>query len=142
MAEKPAFRAAIRARRCLIPATGFFEWTKADGQRLPWYFHPREGGALAFAGLWQDWGPEDLPSCAIVTCAAGTAMSEIHHREPVTLHPDDWSLWLGEAGHGAATLMRAAPERRLARHRVATRVNSNRVEGADIVDPLIDDGDR
>ncbi|WP_299841465.1 SOS response-associated peptidase [uncultured Jannaschia sp.] len=142
VAEKPAFRTAIRERRCLIPATGFYEWTKADGQRLPWYFHPREGEALAFAGLWQDWGPEDLPTCAIVTCSAGSTMAEIHHREPVTLDPADWALWLGEAGHGAATRMRAAPKGRLTRHRVSTKVNSNRVEGPDLIDPLIDEDDR
>ena len=142
VAEKPAFRTAIRERRCLIPATGFYEWTKADGKRLPWYFHPREGEALAFAGLWQDWGPEDLPTCAIITCAAGPTMAEIHHREPVTLDPADWALWLGEAGHGAATRMRAAPEGRLTRHRVSTKVNPNRVEGPDLIEPLIDEDDR
>ena len=141
VAEKPAFRAACRARRCLIPASGFFEWTRDGEARLPWYIHPAQGDLLAFAGIWQDWGPDGLPTCAIVTCAAGPAMSEIHHREPVTLAAGDWPLWLGEAGRGAATLMRAAPGTRLVRHRVGQEVNSNRASGPDLIDPLIDDGD-
>ncbi|WP_369914908.1 SOS response-associated peptidase [Maritimibacter sp. 55A14] len=112
IAKKPAFRDAASARRCLIPASGFFEWTKdAEGKRLPWYIHPAESDALAFAGIWQDWEAEGvrLTTCAIVTTAASTALSAIHHRMPVVVAPDDWPLWLGEAGHGAARLMRPAP---------------------------------
>ncbi|CTQ50443.1 SOS response-associated peptidase [Jannaschia donghaensis] len=142
IANKPAFRDACRARRCLIPATGFYEWTKAgDGTRLPWYFHDPAGEPIVFAGIWQEWGPDALATCAIVSCAAGPTMADIHHREPVTLAPQDWGLWLGEEGTGAATLMRAAPEGRLVRHRVSRAVNSNRAEGSDLIDPLIDDED-
>jgi putative SOS response-associated peptidase YedK len=142
VAEKPAFRDAIRQRRCLIPATGFYEWTKAaDGTRLPWYFHPTDGRLIVFAGLWQDWGPEAVSTCAIVSCAAGPTMAEIHHREPVTLAPEDWATWLGETNEKAAPLMRPAPEGRIARYRVSRAVNSNRAEGAALIDPLIDDGD-
>ena len=139
VAEKPAFRDACRTRRCLIPATGFYEWTKADdGTRLPWYFHSPTGAPLAFAGIWQDWGPDALPTCAIVSCAAGPVMAQIHHREPVMLAEADWPLWLGEAGTGAARLMTAAPADRLTRHRVSRAVNSNRAEGPELIDPLID----
>ncbi|MEL6587565.1 MAG: SOS response-associated peptidase [Pseudomonadota bacterium] len=142
VAEKPAFRTACRERRCLIPATGFYEWTKApDGARLPWYFYNPDGSPLVFAGIWQDWGPDAVPTCAIVSCAAGPTMSEIHHREPVTLAEQDWPLWLGEGGKGAARLMRAAPENRIARHRVGRAVNSNRAEGPALIEPLIDEDD-
>lgn len=139
LADKPAFRAACRQRRCLIVADGFYEWTKDDqGQRLPWYIYPAEGGPLAFAGLWQDWHREgeELTTCAIVTCAAGPGMAQLHHREPVTLAPADWPLWLGEAGHGAAPLMRAAPDGRLTWHRVATEVNSNRAAGPHLIEAI------
>ncbi len=140
VATKPAFRDACRSRRCLIPATGFYEWTKdADGKRLPWYFHPVGAELLAFAGIWQGWGPDRIPTCAIVSTAAGPTMAEVHHREPVTLAPEDWPLWLGEDGTGAAALMTAAPEGRMARHRVSTKVNSNRASGADLIDPLLED---
>jgi len=139
LAEKPAFRAACRERRCLIPATGFYEWTKdADGNRLPWYIRPQDAQPLVFAGVWQVWdkGEAPLVTCAIVTTKASDAMSKIHHREPVTLRPQDWGKWLGEEGKGAATLMKAAPETFLKFHRVDKAVNSNRASGAELIDPL------
>ena len=139
VAEKPAFRTACRERRCIIPASGFYEWTKdAEGKRLPWYIQPTSGGALAFAGIWQVWerGDDPLVTCAIVTTGANKAMAEIHHRMPVVLAADDWSLWLGEAGKGAANLMRSAPEDALGFHRVDPKVNSNRASGAELIEPL------
>lgn len=139
IAEKPAFRAACRERRCLIPASGFYEWTKdAEGKRLPWYIHPTEGDVLAFAGVWQVWerGEEPLTTCAIVTTEANAAMSKIHHRMPVVLARDDWAKWLGEEGKGAATLMQAPPEDALAFYRVDPKVNSNRASGPELIAPL------
>ncbi|TVS04077.1 MAG: SOS response-associated peptidase [Rhodobacteraceae bacterium] len=139
IAEKPAFRAAARARRCLIPASGFYEWTKdEEGNRLPWYIQPAEGEMLVFAGVWQVWERDERRhvTCAIVTCAASTEIEHIHHRMPVILAPEDWALWLGEAGHGAASLMRPAPEGGLRWHRVDPRVNSNRADGAELIEPL------
>ena len=139
IAEKPAFRAACRERRCLIPASGFYEWTKdAEGKRLPWYIHPTEGDVLAFAGVWQVWerGEEPLTTCAIVTTEANAAMSKIHHRMPVVLTRDDWAKWLGEEGKGAATLMQAPPEDALAFYRVDPKVNSNRASGPELIAPL------
>ena len=139
IAEKPAFKAACRERRCLIPATGFYEWTKdAEDNRLPWYIHPTEGDLLAFAGVWQNWERDGVAhtTCAIVTTAANTPMTAIHHRMPVTVAEKDWGLWLGEEGKGAATLMRAAPDDALAFYRVDPAVNSNRASGADLIRPL------
>ncbi|MEM7731379.1 MAG: SOS response-associated peptidase [Pseudomonadota bacterium] len=139
IAEKPSFKAAARARRCLIPATGFYEWTKdEEGNRLPWYIRRKDERLLAFAGIWQSWGKEDtqMQTCAIVTTSANKTMSAIHHRMPVILGEKDWSLWLGEAGHGAAKLMRAAPDDMLTFWRVDRAVNSNRASGAALVDPL------
>lgn len=140
VATKPAFRQAIRQRRCLIPATGFYEWTEGQGgARLPWYITPVDGEPLAFAGLWQDWtGPDGttIPTCAIVSTEAGPDMARLHHREPVTLAPKDWPLWLGEAGHGAAPLMRPRAAGFYAMHRVDPAVNSNRAQGAQLIAPL------
>lgn len=139
IAEKPAFRAAVRERRCLVPASGFYEWTKdAEGNRLPWYIHPTEGEAIAFAGVWQDWerGEEAFTTCAIVTTGANETMSAIHHRMPVVLSPDDWALWLGEEGKGAAVLLKAPPEDTLAFYRVGTEVNSNRAKGEGLVEAI------
>ncbi len=138
IAEKPAFRDAARARRCLIPATGFYEWTEEDGERQPWYIHGAQGGPLAMAGVWQVWerGDTRLVTCAVVTCAANAALAPLHHRMPVFIAPADHALWLGEAGHGAAQLMRPAPEDLLALHKVGRAVNSNRAEGADLIAPV------
>jgi putative SOS response-associated peptidase YedK len=139
IAEKPAFRTACRERRCLVPASGFYEWTKdAEGNRLPWYFTPADGAPLVLAGIWQDWERDDdrLTTLAIVTCPASEWMAETHHREPVSLAPDDWAKWLGEEGRGAALLMRPAPEGRYLRWRVDPKVNSNRAEGRDLIEPL------
>ena len=139
IAEKPAFKAAARERRCLIPASGFYEWTKdAEGNRLPWYIHPAEGDILAFAGVWQPWERDGKAhiTCAIVTTTANQPMSTIHHRMPVVLDKADWGLWLGEEGKGAATLMHAPPDDALAFFRVDPKVNSNRASGPDLIHPI------
>ncbi|MEO1797576.1 MAG: SOS response-associated peptidase [Pseudomonadota bacterium] len=139
IADKPAFKAACRERRCLIPASGFYEWTKTpDGARLPWYITRADGEPLVFAGIWQDWerDGEAYTTCAIVTCAANDRMAEIHKRMPVVLAPEHWGLWLGEAGKGAATLMCAAAEDALSFHRVDVAVNSNRAAGPQLIEPL------
>ena len=139
IAEKPAFRAAVRARRCLIPATGFYEWTKdAEGNRLPWYFTREDAEPLVFAGIYQAWdkGESALVTCAIVTTGASEWMSETHHREPVVLSPPDWPTWLGETEAKAAPLMRAAPLGTYKRWRVDRAVNSNRASGPELITPL------
>ncbi|MEM9853535.1 MAG: SOS response-associated peptidase [Pseudomonadota bacterium] len=141
LAEKPAFKEACRARRCLIPATGFYEWTKTpEGARLPWYIHRTDGAPLVFAGVWQRWerDGEAHTTCAIVTCAANQKMSAIHHRMPVILDAADWAKWLGEAGKGAAKLMVPSPESALTFHRVDPAVNSNRAAGPALIEPLSD----
>lgn len=140
IAEKPAFRSAARTRRGLIVATGFYEWTKdSEGGRDPWYIFRQDGAPIAFAAVWQDWkDPEGdvIPTCAVVTVGANAKMQAIHHRMPVILEAADWPLWLGEAGKGAAPLMKPAAEDLLRWHRVDRAVNSNRASGAELIDPL------
>lgn len=134
VATKPAFREAIRARRCIVPASGFYEWQEVEGRKLPWYFTRRDGQPMAFAGLWQRWG--EIDTVAIVSTDAGPGMCGLHHREAVVLEQSDWPLWLGEAGHGAAVLMKASAEGVLQCHRVDPAVNSNRAEGAGLILPV------
>jgi putative SOS response-associated peptidase YedK len=136
IATKPAFREAVRARRCIVPASGFYEWsTGAKGEKLPWYFTRADGQPMALAGIWQRW--QDQDTVAIVSTEAGPGMAGLHHREAVVLEAHDWPLWLGEAGHGAAVLMRAsAPGVLAAPYRVGVAVNSNRASGAGLIDPL------
>lgn len=141
VAQKPAFASACRERRCLIPASGFYEWTRTpQGARLPWYIRRGDGEPIAFAGIWQDWasGPNDVPmaTCAIVTTAANATMAQIHARMPVMIEARDWGLWLGEAGKGAARLMHAPAPDALVFHRVDTAVNANRAQGPGLIAPI------
>jgi putative SOS response-associated peptidase YedK len=132
--KKPAFRAAIRERRCLLPVAGFYEWQAGpNNTRLPWYITRKDGEPMVFAALWQRWG--DIDTVAMVTTEGGEAMAGIHDREPVILEPADWPLWLGEAGHGAAVLMKPTVGV-LQSHRVSTAVNSNRAEGPELIEPI------
>lgn len=136
VATKPAFREAVRSRRCIVPASGFYEWsTGPKGEKLPWYFARSDGAPLALAGLWQRWG--DIDTVAILSTEAGPGMAGLHHREAVVLEAADWPLWLGEAGHGAAVLMRASAAGVLAApYRVGVAVNSNRAAGEALIDPI------
>ncbi|MBK1635803.1 SOS response-associated peptidase [Rhodovulum adriaticum] len=141
IASKPAFGQAARQRRCIVPASGFYEWQKdAEGTRLPWYVHRSDRMPMAMAAIWQDWGPEGArqSTCAIVTTQANAGLAHIHHRMPVILEPADWPLWLGEAGHGAARLMRPAGAGVVHCHRVGRAVNSNRASGPDLTQPIED----
>lgn len=135
IAQKPAFREAVRARRCIVPASGFYEWqTGEDGAKLPWYFTRCDGAPMALAGIWQPWGEVD--TVAIVSTEAGPGMQGLHHREALMLEAPDWPLWLGEAGHGAAVLMKPAADGLMQCHRVDRKVNSNRAEGPELIVPL------
>ncbi len=136
VAAKPAFREAVRSRRCIVPASGFYEWSEGDkGARLPSYFTRTDGEPMALAGIWQRW--QDTDTVAIVSTEAGPGMVALHHREPVVLERSDWPLWLGEAGHGAAVLMRASAMGVFSPpYRVDTAVNSNRAAGPDLIRPL------
>lgn len=141
LADKPAFREAARARRCLLPASGFYEWSKGEGgARLPWYITLRDGAPMALAGIWQEWGPDRLPTCAIVTTEASPEIAAIHTRMPVLIGPDDRALWLGEEGLGAARLMHPPGGDALRFWRVSTRVNSSRASGPELIEPIGESG--
>lgn len=139
VAEKPAFRQAIRERRGLVPASGFYEWDRSDPKKpLPWYVTRADGEPMVFAALWQDWGQgeERMSTVAIVTCAANAQMAKVHDRLPVILEPEDWALWLGEEGKGAARLMHALPEGALEMVRVGTEINSSKATGERLILPV------
>ncbi len=97
VAEKPSFKSAFKYRRCLIPASGFYEWTKEKSYKQPWYISLKSGAPLAFAGLWDTWHPKEgdsITSCCIITTSANCFMEPIHDRMPVILNPDQWPTWL------------------------------------------------
>ena len=95
--EKPAFRQAFKKRRCLIPASGFFEWTKEDGKKQPYFIFLKDKSSMAFAGLWEEWSAPDgkiFKTCAILTVEANSFLQFIHHRMPVILKPANGMNWL------------------------------------------------
>jgi len=95
--EKNSFKRAIRTRRCLIPASGFYEWMRTDTTKTPVYVTMADNRPMAFAGIWEQWKAPDhsvLETCAILTTAANRVMEGIHDRMPVILHPQEYSLWL------------------------------------------------
>lgn len=113
--EKPSFRGAIRHKRCLVPADGFYEWTGAKGSKRPFLIRPHDRGPFAMAGIFEQWMGADgseIETMAILTCAANGFMSQIHDRMPVILAPEAFDQWLdcrsGSAEH-IAELMRPAP---------------------------------
>jgi len=96
---KPSFRNAFKARRCLIPADGFYEWKGAKGKKQPVYLTLPDKEPFAFAGLWEEWidkgsGGPAYRSCTILTTAASDSVKSIHHRMPVILKPDKYHQWL------------------------------------------------
>jgi putative SOS response-associated peptidase YedK len=100
--EKPSFRSAFKRRRCLIPASGFYEWKTENGVKQPWYISLVSGEPMAFAGLWETWNSkvgEGIESCCIITTAANSFMEPIHDRMPATLNPEQWPLWLSQQEH-------------------------------------------
>ncbi len=101
LAEKPAFRAAYRRRRCLILADGFYEWQALPDRKAktPMYVRLASGAPFAFAGLWEVWRPDDTPifSCTIITTEPNALMAPIHNRMPVILPPEAYTRWLDPA---------------------------------------------
>ncbi len=108
VAEKPAFRAALRRRRCLVAADGFYEW-KAEGRgKQPYFIHFSDDRLFAFAGLWESWegpGHSSVESCTILTTEANELMLPIHPRMPVILPPKDYEKWLDPSEQGSAALL-------------------------------------
>lgn len=112
--EKPSFRNAMKRRRCLVPADGFYEW-KGDvpGKKQPYFIHRPDSGLFAFAGLWEHWMGADgseLETGLIITTEPNRRLAEIHTRMPVVIAPQDYETWLTGEAKDAAALMRPAPE--------------------------------
>jgi putative SOS response-associated peptidase YedK len=145
LAEKPAFRNALKRRRCLIPADGFYEWKKlSDGKtKQPMYIRMRDGKPFAFAGLWENWhdksgGGGEIPSVTIITTTPNTLMNSIHDRMPAIVRPEDYREWLAPGERPAdelAKLLGPYPEDQMEAFPVSKLVNSAANESAGCIDP-------
>jgi putative SOS response-associated peptidase YedK len=140
------FASAVKRRRCLLPADGFYEWQKREDstRKQPWYIHDPDGAPLAFAGIWSSWrdpeGGDDadpVHSCAIITTAAQGRMVDLHHRMPVILPSRLWEAWLGpdEDVDGLLEVVRNAEVPRLEAHTITDRVNNVRNKGPELLEP-------
>jgi putative SOS response-associated peptidase YedK len=145
VAEKPSFRSAFKYRRCLVPASGFFEWAK-DGQiKQPYYISLKSGGPMAMAGLWESWKPPEGPmlhTVCIITTRANELMEPIHDRMPVIISPDRWQVWLsprakkdGPDSPSAwiGEMVAPYPASEMQAWPVSRRVSKSGEEGADLI---------
>ena len=134
---KPMFRDAWKRRRCIIPASGFFEWSGPKTARQPHYISAADGGLLGFAGLYDSWrdreSGEEVQSCTIIVTGANVFMGEIHDRMPVILPPATWLRWFAAP---ELDLLRPAGEELLQRWEVTPEMNSSRFDAPAAVEPL------
>ncbi len=139
VAEKPAFRAAFRRRRCLVPVDGWYEWKAEDGRKQPYFLHLREGGLAALAGLWEEWISPDgspLESYAVVTTEANAEAAAVHDRMPVVISREQQALWLEGPVKEAGTLLRPLGTGELAFHKVDRRMSGARVDDEQCIAPV------
>ena len=140
--EKPSFRDAYRRRRCLVPASGFFEWKKLPGgKKLPYFIHAANDEPMAMAGLWERWGGNDasdpIETFTVLTTSANGTLQGLHDRMPVIIAPADFDRWLNPSSD-AGDLLRPAADDLLAMHPVSTRVNSPKNDDQSLVEPVDD----
>jgi len=141
--KSPAYRAAFRARRCLIPADGFYEWDKKGGSRQPYYIRRADGKAMALAGLWEHWeskeGNEVIESCTILTTEASEPVATLHDRMPVILETEDFAAWLDPDEHRVERLrelLQPAAPGVLEMYSVSSYVNKAGNEGERCIEPI------
>ncbi|WP_342234549.1 SOS response-associated peptidase [Inquilinus sp. OTU3971] len=151
IAERPAFRAAFKSRRCLVPANLFYEWqAQADPElpKRPYAIGLRDGTPMTFAGLWESWHdavikeptPEDwVHTYTIATTSPNALMAQLHNRMPVILAPEDWPAWLGEVEttrEQRLALLRPYPAEEMTAWPVTTDVNNSRNNRPDLIVPI------
>jgi putative SOS response-associated peptidase YedK len=147
-ADKPAFRAAFKRRRCLVVADGFYEWQKQDGGKQPFFIFMRDQRPFAFAGLWEHWEGADgsaIESCTLLTTQPNELVKPLHNRMPVILAPDDYELWLDVDVQDIARLqplLRPFPAARMDAYAVSRRVNRPENDDPAVIEPLPQAEDR
>ncbi|MBI5576468.1 MAG: SOS response-associated peptidase [Deltaproteobacteria bacterium] len=142
VAGKPAFRDAFKRRRCLIPASGFYEWMKGERRKQPHYIRLKNRRPFGIGGLWEQWqGPGDPPieSCTLLTTEANETISPLHDRMPVILPPESYDLWLNSEVMDRELLLpilRPFPADEMEAFPVGFRVNDPKVDNPRCIDPI------
>jgi putative SOS response-associated peptidase YedK len=143
-ASKPSFRAAMRRRRCLAPASGYFEWKKTGRAKQPWYFTPKDRPLFALAALWERWMDAEgsvIESCAILTTEPNELARRCHNRMPLILNPGDYDRWLDPSIDRAdriEDLLAPFPAERMRAAPVSDLVNNPRNDDPRCIEPLAD----
>jgi len=140
VAVKPAYRAAFRQRRCLVPATGYYEWKALAEGKQPYLIRLKSGGLFAFAGLWESWAaPEgELRSFSIITTAPNALMTRIHDRMPAIIPRAEYARWLAPQLQDPVqiqAMIASYPDGELQAVPVDRRINNARNQGADLIAP-------
>ncbi|HQA77952.1 MAG TPA: SOS response-associated peptidase [Propionicimonas sp.] len=141
LAEKPAFRRAFAARRCLLPADGYYEWYQLPDSKTkqPYFIRPAEGGLLVMAGLYEFWKAPDgtwLATTTVITTAAADEVGHIHDRMPMVVAPENWEAWLDPGFGMDARALLTVPAPSLTYYPVSTAVNKVANDGPELITPL------
>jgi len=142
LTQKPSFRESIKSKRCIIPASGFYEWQKLEQGKQPYYIYRADKQPIAFAGLWDRWvdkeSGEVVESCSIVTMDANQLMTKIHHRMPAILEPEHFDVWLDPEFKEPQVLqdILKAEEHDLEMYPVSSYVSNSRNDGEKCIEPL------
>ncbi len=140
VASKPSFREAFKKRRCLVPASGYFEWKGQSPNKQPYFIRDPAGHLLMFAGLWEGWreSPEAewVHTFTVITGEPGKVSGDIHDRQPVILPPDLWAVWCEASPSDAAGVLAKVPEADLVYHPVPKAVGSPKNKGSELVEPI------
>jgi putative SOS response-associated peptidase YedK len=143
--DKPAFKNAIKRRRCLVPADGYYEWQDSGGRKRPYFIYRRDGQPVGFAALAETWmgsNGEEVDTVAIVTAPASEDLKTLHHRVPVTIAPGDFDRWLDCRADDAEAVMPllSGPEQgAFAWHEISTRVNRVANDDAQLILPITEE---
>ncbi|HZL25576.1 MAG TPA: SOS response-associated peptidase [Acidobacteriaceae bacterium] len=139
IATAPAFRDAFKRHRCLIPATGFYEWKKVGAGKQPYHIGMIDGAPFAFAGLWSSWkNPEGewMDTYTVVTTTPNELAAKVHNRMPVILAAEDYARWLDVAQPNAGELLRPYPADEMKAYPVSTRVNTPKHDDARLIERI------
>jgi putative SOS response-associated peptidase YedK len=141
--SKPAYKAAIRRRRCLIPASGFFEWKRGERGKQPYLVQVRDAEVFAMAGLWERWESSEtgevVESCAILTTRPNSLVGKLHDRMPVIIAPESYALWLDpqvKSQEELAPLMKPYPDEETQILPVSKKVNNPANDSPSIIQPI------
>ncbi|MCX7919557.1 MAG: SOS response-associated peptidase [bacterium] len=142
IAEKPSFKSALQSKRCLVPASGFYEWKEINGQKMPYLIKLKEVSLFSFAGLydiWLDESKQEIKTFTIITTAANAFIASIHNRMPVILRPSDEEVWIDVAHKDTSrllSLLKPYPDEAMEMYPVSTAVNNPKNDSPELIQPI------